>query len=484
MVVDYSGDLTWEQETIELSTVGIDIGSATTHVTFARIYLQRVGQLMTDRYTVVKRDVLGQSPVRLTPYLDRADQDDIDAAAVRELVRRFYADAGIRPSDVDTGAVLLTGVALLRRNAESLTRELAAYAGDFVCAAASHHLEAVLAAHGSGAVRHSVTNPGSVLSLDVGGGTAKFTWLRGGRVEHTAALGVGGRLVAWDDTLTVRRVESYADRIASALGVSLRAGESLPPHARDELCDAMASILAQAVGGVLTPLGKEIAVTEWPEPGEPPDTVILSGGVAELLADGAAPVNDLGWELGRRLRRKLADRSVSWRLAPSAIRATVLGAAGFSVDVSGNTVYLSDPALLPVRDVPVVTATIDVADAGQVIEDMLTAAIDRNHGLAGRPLCLYLDLTGRWAGYPEVRRLADAITAVRRRAAFGGPLAVVMKPDLARSLGRILDRECDLCMGLICLDGITLAAFDFIDIGAQRRAVHPVVIKSLVFGGG
>ena len=69
------------------------------------------------------------------------------------------------------------------------------------------------------------------------------------------------------------------------------------------------------------------------------------------------------------------------------------------------------------------------------------------------------------------------------RAGLPGPLAVVLRPDLARSLGRILDRECGIGTGLVCLDGITLAAFDFIDIGAARRAVHPVVIKSLVFGG-
>jgi ethanolamine utilization protein EutA len=477
MVVDYSGDLTWEQETVELSTVGIDIGSATTHVTFARIYLQRVGQLMTDRYTVVRRDVLAQSPIALTPYIDG---DDIDAAAVRELVRQAYSGAGIRPSDVDTGAVLLTGVALLRRNAESLTRELAAYAGDFVCAAASHHLEALLAAHGSGAVRHSATNPGRVLSLDIGGGTAKFTWLRDGHAEHTAALGVGGRLVAWDDAGIVRRVEPYAERFAAALGVPLRVGEPLAPAAVTELCDAMAATVAQAAAGTLAPLGKEVAVTDWPEPGGPPDTVVVSGGVAEFLTRDHEPVGDLGRELAARLRAHLTG--LDWRLAPSAIRATVLGAAGFSVDVSGNTVYLSDPDLLPVRDMPVVTATVDVTDAGPVIEASITAAIEANHGLTGRPLCLYLDLTGEWAGYAEVRRLADVVAAVARRSALAGPLAVVLRPDLARSLGRILDQECGLGTGLVCLDGITLAAFDFIDIGAARRGVHPVVIKSLVFG--
>src|SRR5262249_58084330 len=54
----------------------------------------------------------------------------------------------------------------------------------------------------------------------------------------------------------------------------------------------------------------------------------------------------------------------------------------------------------------------------------------------------------------------------------------ILKLYLARSLGRILDRECGLGGGLVCLDGIKLATLDFIDIGPRRRDVHPVVIPA------
>jgi hypothetical protein len=53
---------------------------------------------------------------------------------------------------VDTGVVILTGEALRRRNAERIASVVAERAGDLVCATAGHHMEAMLAAYGSGAV--------------------------------------------------------------------------------------------------------------------------------------------------------------------------------------------------------------------------------------------------------------------------------------------------------------------------------------------
>ena len=41
------------------------------------------------------------------------------------------------------------------------------------------------------------------------------------------------------------------------------------------------------------------------------------------------------------------------------IRATVIGASQFTVQVSGKTIYLPDPYVLPVCNLPVVHVTID-----------------------------------------------------------------------------------------------------------------------------
>src|SRR5512134_3419431 len=106
----------WNAENVELTTVGIDIGSSTSHLMFAKVHLQRKSQLLSSQFVVVKREVLWRSPILLTPFL--ADFT-IDANHLRKFIEEAYAAAGLKHSDVDTGAVILTGEAIKRTNAEA-----------------------------------------------------------------------------------------------------------------------------------------------------------------------------------------------------------------------------------------------------------------------------------------------------------------------------------------------------------------------------
>src|SRR5215470_11577486 len=149
----------WMQDHVTLLTVGIDIGSSGTQVIFSRINLRRYGEDLTSRYYVVSRETLYQSPVALTPY---SSEERIDDAAA------------LHPDDVDTGVVILTGEALRRENAEAIAGLLAEQRGDFVTATAGHHMEAMLAAYGSGASKVSHDEDKRILNVDIGGGTTKL----------------------------------------------------------------------------------------------------------------------------------------------------------------------------------------------------------------------------------------------------------------------------------------------------------------------
>ena len=59
----------WSQETVELTTVGIDIGSSTSHLLFAKVTLQRRAQELSSRFVVIEREVVWRSPIMLTPFL-------------------------------------------------------------------------------------------------------------------------------------------------------------------------------------------------------------------------------------------------------------------------------------------------------------------------------------------------------------------------------------------------------------------------------
>src|SRR6266498_3272962 len=139
-----------EEDRIVLTSVGVDIGSSTSHLLFSRLELQR----QDSRYVTVKREVLYESEILLTPYLEASrprhragpnrasgtgetpaipgDQDRIDGAKLGRFVEREYRAAGLQRQDVDTGALVLTGVALLRRNARTIAELFAEEAGRFV----------------------------------------------------------------------------------------------------------------------------------------------------------------------------------------------------------------------------------------------------------------------------------------------------------------------------------------------------------------
>ena len=125
------------------------------------------------------RDTLYESAVLLTPYTDDLQ---IDPLVLGQMLDAAYAGAGREPEDVDTGVVILTGEALRRRNAERIASVVAERAGDLVCATAGHHMEAMLAGYGSGAVLTSHETGQLILNVDIGGGTTKLALIDRGRV--------------------------------------------------------------------------------------------------------------------------------------------------------------------------------------------------------------------------------------------------------------------------------------------------------------
>jgi len=81
----------WRQETVEMNTAGIDIGSSTSHLLFARIRLQRETQALSRRFVVTSREVIWRSPILLTPFLP---DGRIDANEIGGFIQAAYREAG------------------------------------------------------------------------------------------------------------------------------------------------------------------------------------------------------------------------------------------------------------------------------------------------------------------------------------------------------------------------------------------------------
>jgi len=480
----------WRSERISLTSVGIDIGSSTSHLIFSRLILRRQGISLSSRFVVIKREIVYESPIMLTPYLDKTT---IDTDQLNDFIHEAYSRAGLTRNDIDTGALIVTGEAAKKKNAEAIAALFSEEAGKFVCATAGHNLEAMLAAFGSGAVTVSGDDAElTCMNVDIGGGTSKIAVTQGGEVVDTAALEVGARLVALDENQRINRLEDAGARIGKAAGLELGLGDALGEDEKERMAQILSSCLAEVLRrGELSPLTQELMLTPELSFKGRIDVIQFSGGVSEYIyGHETADKGDLGNYVGRHIRERAVELATqeSWKLKEPdvRIRATVIGASQYTVQVSGNTIFLSDEALLPLRNLQVVTPQFSQTEPLST-EEVRTAVerslerFDLVEGDRAVALALHWELG---PAYPLIHTLATGvIEAMSRHLTEGQPLVLVFDADIAKLVGNIIDKEIRPGTGVVSIDGIDLKDFDFVDIGAElpeAKAV-PVVIKSLIF---
>lgn len=479
----------WQQDNVMLHSVGIDVGTSGTQVAFSRLHLRRDGASLTSRYTVVDRQRLFQSPVALTPY---ASEQRIDGDGLATIVSEAYRLAHRHPDDIDTGAVILTGEALRRDNARTICDALAVSGGELLCASAGDHMEARMAAQGSGAVRLSRERGARILNVDIGGGTTKLALAENGVVVRTAAFDVGGRLHVFDDGRIARLAPTGLVHVERA-GLTWIPGAPVQPDDLDRVAAVMADALITAI--TVCPLPDDVLALFRTDPlGEigDLDAITFSGGVAEYVyAREDREFGDLGARLGVAVRARLEAGAVPAPLLQPAecIRATVIGVSEYTVQVSGNTSYISNPEdLLPRRNLQVVRPDCRLENG---VDPAAVAAAVRGHLEAFDLDTTQADfaLALSWEGPPSYERVAALAQGIadglggrleRRR-----PLYLVLDRDIALTLGSLLHEEAHVRSGLVVLDGISVHDFDYLDLGRVREpsGTVPVTVKSLAFGG-
>lgn len=477
----------WLRDNVALTSVGIDIGSSGTQVIFSTIHLQRKADSHASRYVIVDRQTAYASPVKFTPFLN---QNEINAAALGQIIDDAYAEAAVLPRDIDTGVVILTGEALRRDNAEAIAGVVSAKGGDFLTATAGNHMEAMLAAYGSGAAKESFDRQGRILNVDIGGGTTKLALVDRGEIIWTAALHIGGRLIAAEDG-KVTRVEATGAYFASQAGFEVGLGDLIDAAQMHKIATHMADLLTTAITAPDLPKDVcDLFLTEIPSDFANLIGVVFSGGVgAYVSGQEDRDFGDLGFHLGAILREQaLAGRFGAPMLdSGSAIRATALGASEYSVQLSGQTSTVTKPGRsLPRRSLQVLKPGIDLAE-NPSSEDIATAILSHYEAFDLDPAHHEVVLAFEFQSVPEyarIRALADGLIAALAGRIMGGHgLYVMIDGDIAQTLGGILREDLGIENDLLVLDGISLRDFDYIDLGKIRLPSFtvPVTVKSLLF---
>lgn len=470
-----------------LHSVGIDVGTTTTQVIFSRLEMHNTaGAAELPRYEFTRREVVYQSPVVFTP-IDFGG--GIRAAELLAFIEGQYREAGLRPDQVESGAIIITGETSKAANARQTVLDLAERLGDFVVATAGPHLESVIAGHGSGAAESSRAGSSTVLNIDIGGGTSNFAVFRSGRLVDTACLNVGGHLLEFDASGAPRHVHEPARRVLAELRGRAGARREGPPTAQEipALLERLAELVVEVIECRPSELCRSLLMTAPLREALPLDALTISGGVGECFYRDCGPdlaFGDIGPGLAAALRRHPSIARLPVREPRQTVRATVIGAGTHTIALSGSTIWLHSDSL-PLRNLPVLhCADPDPADAATLarcwsesarLQDLAPA--HSRHAIAIPPRLP--------VSYRAVLMCSDALQRfVRDEKVENGPIVVIASQDIGKGLGMELapalrGRE------LAVIDEVQVREWDYIDIGRGLfgGSVVPLTVKSLAFPG-
>ena len=498
----------------ELLSVGLDVGTTTTQLVVSELTVENRGSAFSvPEMVIADRAVRYRSPVIFTPQLSG---QLVDGQAIAQWVSEQYTAAGITKSQVDTGAVIITGETSRKENAREVLNALSGFAGDFVVATAGPDLESVLAAKGAGATDYSGKTGKSVLHIDIGGGTSNFAYIENGDVMATGCLNVGGRLLTFDENGKV----TYKSPVLEGI-CGIQVGERPDLSQLEALAETLTSALEMAAGlreptDLIATLTTAETQNKWLCPkGE---VISFSGGVADCIADKASlvqrevaersevggidnppplrgapftqggfayrchcePVRTLAWQsagpfddrnlfaygdLGVLLGRAIGKSRLcqgEYRLGDHTVGATVMGAGCHSVQLSGSTVFYEN-VTLPRKNLPVA-----------VLKNPVTEQSVRQAYREGEQTVLYLP-GEQVLSYAEVRQLAGVVG----KGSQDKEIFLCLQADMAKALGHAIalqfpDRPC------LCIDRVILGAESYLDIGLPVGPALPVVAKTLI----
>jgi ethanolamine utilization protein EutA len=466
--------------------VGLDFGTTTSSALVAEAVVRR--NAVTGRMELSLTRETFRSPLVFTPL----ENDRLDLAATLRLVDDWLARGGITPghADVGGGGALLTGLTARRENARGLVAAIRQRLGPALVATADDPcLESWLAFQGSCAPLSRRYPDQTFLHLDIGGGTTNMALGRNGDVLATGCLFVGARHVRF--TPGTRRIESlssHSKALFAALGISAGPGDDLPPDDLTRILDWYLDLLGRAVDGRADSADRSTldhVQVPLPPPfwGDASETkVTLSGGVGELVyaaARGAAPpaitpYGDLGVDLAHRLlTHPTWARHWPASLPEGGGRATVAGLLRHATRISGSSIHLPAPSLLPLTDLPIVGSLLPHADQ-TVLRATLELARRAPGGAAVHVRGLLPEADGVRRFGARLASVLDGIVWPKDR-----PLVLLLESNCGKALGQCASRWGQLTLPLVVADELDLPQARWVTLGKERDGVVPVSFHGL-----
>ncbi len=471
-----------------LLSVGIDIGTSTTQLILSELSIENMASAFTiPRVSITDKKVIFKSDIIFTPILEN---NLIDSDGIKAFVEQQYKRAGIAKSDIQTGAVIITGETVRKENAQTVSKALSGFAGDFVVATAGPDLESIIAGKGAGTYSYSESQHTTAVNFDIGGGTTNLAVFNNGDIEDTACFDIGGRLIKVDTNCIIRYISPKVKEIIKREALDIHLKERINLNELDKLLDIFVQVLENSIG-----LSKKSPYFDLLITNKPLNTklqikcISFSGGVADGITKESLQnpfeYGDIGLLLGKKISASLLMTTLKVIPTVETIRATVVGAGSHTTDVSGSTITYKE-AILPLKNIPVLQLSKDDEDVnsrgnlGDIIQEKVKWFM-----VDGVLQIIGLGIEGVHS--PSFQFIQDLAKEIIRGLDLliqeKLPLVIIVKEDMAKALGHSLYAHLPKDYPFVCIDSVHVRNGDYIDIGKPiaEGSVLPVVVKTLVF---
>ncbi len=143
-----------------------------------------------------------------------------------------------------------------------------------------------------------------------------------------------------------------------------------------------------------------------------------------------------------------------------------------------------DPGLLPRKNIPILKLTPEEERSGEATVEAIRKKLEWFR-VEGELMPVAVAFEGpKSPKFSDVQALASALTeGLAPVLRLGHPFISVTEKDVAKVLGQTVRTLMPQGRNFICIDAVTVAGGDYIDIGAPAAdgAVLPVVVKTLLF---
>lgn len=460
--------------------LGLDFGSTTSSALIAQASLS--SHCITGRMALQEPQVLFRGEPVFTPL----KADAIDEEAVRRLIGQWLGAAEISLGELFAGGVIITGLAAQRDNAQALAGLVGELIGNaLITRADDGGLESWLAFMGSCSALSRFHAQQPILNLDIGGGTTNAALGLGGNVLASGCHFIGARHFQFQPgSYRLSACSSFGQLLLADLGIASSIGDTLESAQRDAIIGwyvaALEAISTGDRGFFDTTAGRATEQLSLSLPDlDRPVALTFSGGVGELLyrhldgqeLPGTTHYGDFGIDLAVAIANSPRLVGNARRLIPeNRGRATVYGLTLHNTEISGSTLFLPRPEVLPLKDLPIV-ARLPVSASPQQLANAIALATTSAGGA-----CLQLLDEGIAPGLDALRqlgaRLAKAIEQAQPDPDW--PLVLLLESNTGKALGNYVTDWGRRHRNLMVIDEVHERHAHFINLGKPHQQIVPI----------